>query len=127
VRDKTHWNSSNIRPVDPVALGLCKQTELDEAVKKAAARKAAEDGAGALSDEEKMRLMSTEESLGSGGEMRLPSSMAGLENFSLSGGGEEDDEDERRRKEPALDPNAIFNLPEKGEDDEDEDDDDPRR
>ena len=27
---------SEIKPVDPVLLGLCKQTELDEAVKKAA-------------------------------------------------------------------------------------------
>lgn len=29
VRDRTHWNSNNIRPRDPVLLGLCKQTELD--------------------------------------------------------------------------------------------------
>lgn len=38
IRDRTHWNASNIKPVDPVALGLCKQIELDEAVAKAAAR-----------------------------------------------------------------------------------------
>jgi hypothetical protein len=128
VRDKTHWNSANIRPVDPVALGLCKQTELDEAVKKAAARKAAQDGAGALSDEEKMRLMSTEESLASSGEMRLPSSMAGLENFSLSGS-DDDDDGARKKKEPELDADTLFNLPEGGgdEDDEDDDSDDPRR
>jgi hypothetical protein len=35
VRDRTHWNSPNIKPVDPVTLGLCTQIELDEAVKKA--------------------------------------------------------------------------------------------
>lgn len=29
VRDKSHWNSNNIRPKDPVLLGLCSQTELD--------------------------------------------------------------------------------------------------
>ena len=29
VRDKSHWNSPNIRPRDPVLLGLCTQTELD--------------------------------------------------------------------------------------------------
>lgn len=29
VKDKSHWNSSNIKPRDPVLLGLCKQTELD--------------------------------------------------------------------------------------------------
>ncbi len=38
IRDRTHWNMANIRPVDPVSLGLCKQIDLDEAVKKAARR-----------------------------------------------------------------------------------------
>jgi uncharacterized protein len=32
VRNKTHWNSSNIKPRDPVLLGLCTQTHLDAAV-----------------------------------------------------------------------------------------------
>lgn len=32
VRSKTHWNSSNIKPRDPVLLGLCTQTHLDAAV-----------------------------------------------------------------------------------------------
>ncbi len=32
VRDKTHWNSNNIKPRDPVLLGLCTQTHLDAAV-----------------------------------------------------------------------------------------------
>lgn len=36
VRDKSHWNSQNIRPVDPVTLGLCTQIELDEVIAKAA-------------------------------------------------------------------------------------------
>ncbi len=40
VRERTHWNSSNIRPRDPVLLGLCSQTELNAAVLRA--RKAAE-------------------------------------------------------------------------------------
>ncbi|GAB4126554.1 MAG: hypothetical protein Kow00104_11710 [Rhodothalassiaceae bacterium] len=40
IRDKSHWNMANIRPVDPVALGLCKQSELDEAVRRAALRSA---------------------------------------------------------------------------------------
>lgn len=31
VRTKTHWNSSNIKPRDPVLLGLCTQTHLDAA------------------------------------------------------------------------------------------------
>lgn len=40
IRERTHWNMSNIKPIDPVLLGLCKQTELDAAVKKAAPRRA---------------------------------------------------------------------------------------
>ncbi len=38
IRERSHWNSANIKPVDPVTLGLCKQTELDGAVQKAATR-----------------------------------------------------------------------------------------
>jgi hypothetical protein len=29
VRTKSHWNTANIRPRDPVLLGLCTQVELD--------------------------------------------------------------------------------------------------
>ncbi|MEO1016951.1 MAG: cell cycle transcriptional regulator TrcR [Pseudomonadota bacterium] len=35
VRDRTHWKSQEIRPRDPVLLGLCQQIELDEAIAKA--------------------------------------------------------------------------------------------
>jgi hypothetical protein len=35
IRHRTHWNISNIKPVDPVALGLCKQLDLDAAIAKA--------------------------------------------------------------------------------------------
>lgn len=35
VRDRSHWNISNITPQDPVTLGLCTQIELDTAVQKA--------------------------------------------------------------------------------------------
>jgi uncharacterized protein len=38
VRDRDHWNASNIKPVDPVTLGLCSQLELDMAVTKAASK-----------------------------------------------------------------------------------------
>jgi hypothetical protein len=43
VRTKQHWNSPNIKPVDPVTLGLVTQLELDEVVRKAADKKAKED------------------------------------------------------------------------------------
>ena len=32
VRDRSHWNSSNIKPRDPVILGLCTQTDLHHAI-----------------------------------------------------------------------------------------------
>jgi hypothetical protein len=38
VRDRTHWNSAQIKPVDPVTLGLVGQLELDEVVRTAAAK-----------------------------------------------------------------------------------------
>ena len=40
VRDRSHWNLVNIKPQDPVTLGLCSQTDLDEAVRTAQAREA---------------------------------------------------------------------------------------
>ncbi|GAC1572869.1 MAG: hypothetical protein NVS3B27_18580 [Novosphingobium sp.] len=36
IRDRSHWNISNINPKDPVTLGLCSQRELDALVAKAA-------------------------------------------------------------------------------------------
>lgn len=38
IRERSHWNMANIKPADPVILGLCTQIELDEAVRKAAAK-----------------------------------------------------------------------------------------
>ena len=35
IRNRTHWNMANIRPQDPIGLGLCRQIELDEALEKA--------------------------------------------------------------------------------------------
>jgi hypothetical protein len=35
VRDRTHWNSANIKPRDPVILGLCSQTDLNAMVAQA--------------------------------------------------------------------------------------------
>jgi len=36
VRDRTHWNSAALTPVDPVTLGLCSQMDLDYEVTRAA-------------------------------------------------------------------------------------------
>ena len=46
VKDRSHWNASNIKPVDPVSLGLCSQLDLDFAVQKAARKS----GKGVVSD-----------------------------------------------------------------------------
>ncbi len=117
IRDRTHWNINNITPIDPVALGLCRQSELDAAVQKAAKKKAA-DGI-VMSDDERRKLVSTEQSLGMAPEPKMPTAIAGLENFSLSQS-EEDDE----KKDPAdySDADAFFNLPHGDDDDEDDDD-----
>ena len=40
VRERTHWKSQEIRPRDPVLLGLCGQLELDEVIARARADKA---------------------------------------------------------------------------------------
>jgi hypothetical protein len=51
IRDRTHWNSQNIRPRNPVALGLCTQADLDDAVSKS----------GATPVPREVRLMTAEE------------------------------------------------------------------
>jgi hypothetical protein len=116
IRERTHWNIANMQPIDPVALGLCKQSELDAAVQKAAAKRAKEGEA--LSDDERRKLLSTEQSLEASAEPRMPTAIEGLETFSLSGD-PRDEDDEREQK---YDADSFFNLPD-SDDDEDEDDD----
>ena len=77
IRERTHWNISNIQPVDPVALGLTKQSELDAAVQKAAAKKAA-DGE-VMNDDERRKLVSTQQSLDMEAEPKIPTAIEGLE------------------------------------------------
>lgn len=110
IRERTHWNIQNIQPIDPVALGLAKQTELDAAVQKAAKKRGNEGGV--MTDDERRKLVSTETSLSMGEEPRLPTAIAGLENFSLS----RDDD----KPEPELDAESFFNLPDSDEDDDDD-------
>ncbi len=52
VRERTHWNSNNLAPMDPVTLGLCTQIGLDAEVQKAEkwAPKPVEPEEGAASD-----------------------------------------------------------------------------
>jgi hypothetical protein len=52
VRNRSHWNAANIKPVDPVTLGLVAQLELDEVVRKAADKKAREDARRGITEPE---------------------------------------------------------------------------
>ncbi len=115
IRERTHWNISNMQPIDPVALGLCKQSELDAIVQKAAAKKAAEGGV--MSDDERRKLVSTEQSLEMDSAPKIPTAIEGLETFSLS-----EDTSEKEDEEPIVDADSFFNLPKGGGDEEDEDD-----
>ena len=42
VRERSHWNSANIKPRDPVILGLCSQSDLNAMVAQANERLARE-------------------------------------------------------------------------------------
>ena len=113
IRDRSHWNISNIQPIDPVALGLCKQGELDAAVAKAAKRRPADAITPAVT------LMDTAQSLSSDAEPRFSEErMSGLEVF---GGSQDVDDHDTDRQDDLVDADALFNLP----DADDEDDDQP--
>ncbi len=114
IRNREHWNIANMQPIDPVALGLCKQSELDAAVQKAAEKRTS-DGE-VMSDDERRKLVSTEQSLGMDAEPKMPTAIEGLETFSLRDDDEEDGADDKSYK----DADSFFNLPEGDEDDEDE-------
>ena len=58
IRQRSHWNINNIQAKDPVALGLCKQVELDTQVVKANKKNKLDDD-----DDDKLRIVSTEQSL----------------------------------------------------------------
>jgi hypothetical protein len=103
IRERTHWNISQITPIDPVALGLCRQSELDTAVQ-AAARKKAADGA-VMSDDERRKLVSTEQSL----------AMADAPRTAFV----EDEDEDKTSTADFSDADSFFNLPDADEDDDD--------
>ncbi|WP_309666011.1 cell cycle transcriptional regulator TrcR [Tabrizicola sp.] len=115
IRERSHWNISNITPIDPVALGLCRQTELDAAVQAASRKKAAEGVV--MSDDERRKLVSTEQSLGMAPEPKMPEPLTGLEVFG---------DEEKEAAGDFSDAESFFNLPQ-GDDDDDEEEDTGRR
>ena len=112
IRERTHWNIANIQPIDPVALGFCKQSELDAAVQKAAAKKAVEGEV--MDDDMRRKLVSTEQSLEMEAEPKIPTAIEGPEIFSLS------DDEESEDSDPIVDADSFFNLPSGGDDEEDD-------
>jgi hypothetical protein len=86
-------------------LGLCKQSELDAIVQKAAAKKLAEGVV--MSDDERRKLVSTEQSLEMPIAPKLPDEVSGLDAFALR---EEDEEDNNLRVD-VRDADSFFNLP----------------
>ena len=73
-----------------------------------------------MTDDERRKLVSTETSLSMGEEARLPTAIAGLENFSLS-------KDDNTGKEKELDADTFFNLPDQDDEDDDDTDDNDKR
>ena len=92
-----------------MALGLCRQSELDTAVQ-AAARKKASEGT-VMTDDERRKLVSTEVSLGLGIEGKMDADISGLT----------DDPIEKTAAD-FSDADSFFNLPDDDDEDEDEDD-----
>ncbi|MGQ7794156.1 DUF1013 domain-containing protein [Faunimonas sp. B44] len=84
IRDRTHWNSSQLTPTDPVTLGLCSQLELDMEVRKAARAQPLP------AEAEGARLLPAEETQGRKGESLM------------------DMDEDRLRREPNIDPDSVF-------------------
>ncbi|MFZ5717922.1 MAG: DUF1013 domain-containing protein [Pseudomonadota bacterium] len=96
VRNRTHWNSANIKPVDPVTLGLATQLELDAVVRKAADKKAKDDARRGIVEPE--------------GETLRPASETGVAEAPEAAVADE---------EPETDLDAVFANTAEVEDDED--------
>ena len=89
IRDRTHWNSAGLAPMDPVTLGLCSQIDLDFEVNRASKDRPAEEDRG-------QTLMPAEATTG---RSPLPASQADV--FGASTPNRED-ADER------IDVNSVF-------------------
>lgn len=61
IRDRSHWNTANLAPNDPVTLGICSQIDLDAEVKKAARRVERERKAAGIEDDKAGTLLPTEQ------------------------------------------------------------------
>jgi hypothetical protein len=100
IRERTHWNSANLTPLDPVTLGLCSQIDLDMEVQRANKEKpvAADTGATLLPAAETTARKEAEAAAAEqaqqkpGGELDVSAVFAKLKE--LGGKGGEDDKKE---------------------------------
>ena len=109
IRTRTHWNISNIQPIDPVALGVCKQSELDAAVQKAADKKVA--AGDVMNDEDRRKLVSTEKSLEMDVEEKASNPFNTEEDIPVNSPNAQVQSDEGQ---DYRDADSFFNLPEEG-------------
>ncbi len=92
IRERTHWNINNLVPIDPVAVGLCSQIELDDAVAKTTKKVEAKQELGVGET-----LVSVEESLAPDAVFQTPD---------MGDVAKADDTDATD-----IDPDSLFNLP----------------
>ncbi len=101
IRARTHWNIANFQPVDPVALGLCKQIELDTIVSKLGKR----ENSSEINkiDDGSNTIVSTEKSLSTHDE-----------NVSQNRFETERNQPNQEKEISDIDPDAFFSLPNDG-------------
>ncbi len=93
VREGSHWNNTNITPMDPVTLGLCSQIDLDFEVKRASKGTASPDEA----DQGTMLLTAEEALAGAGGRAGMNAANDG-----------EGSHGRRPEREEELDADSVF-------------------
>jgi hypothetical protein len=116
IRERTHWNISTSSRSTRSRWACASRASWTPPCRRP--REEGGDGE-VMSDDERRKLVSTEQSLGMEPEPKMPSAISGLETFSLTDGDDEDD----ARSAPPVDADSLFNLPNTDtDDDEDEDD-----
>src|SRR3954468_21797938 len=96
IRDRTHWNATQLQPLDPVTLGLCSQIDLDFEVGRAAKEKPVRVEAGptllpASATTELAEAKEAEQAKKPAGELNVESVFAKLKQL---GGGKQEDKGE---------------------------------
>lgn len=135
IRERTHWNSANLTPSDPVTLGLCSQIDLDfevsRAIKDAPPRPEAEGGESLLPTEVSTAPLSPfgedESSRHDDRAIDVENVFAKLKTLKRDDDDQPEDRDEREDADN-VDLGGVFSTPASySSGDEDEDEDESRR